>query len=53
MDLEAARVQGPSETPNDPAFPGSVPSFEHEHGALVRSQVGLLYQLQRILERFQ
>ena len=53
MDLEAAGIQGPSQTPNDPAFACRVPSFEHDHGALRRSQIGLLQQLQRMLHRFQ
>ena len=53
MDPEAAGIQGPSQTPNEPAFACRVPSFEHNHGALRCSQIGLLHQLQPMLHRFQ
>ena len=50
MDLEAPRVQSPSQTPNDPTFACRIPSFEYDHGALRGSQVSLLHHLQVALK---
>src|SRR5262249_19232506 len=50
VHLETARIERPAEPANHAALAGGVPSLEDDDSAIRRSQIGLLYALQRFLQ---
>jgi hypothetical protein len=50
MDFETPRIQNPSQTPDDAAFAGCIPSFEYDDSALRGPEVSLLDHLQFVLQ---
>jgi len=49
VHLEAAWIKRPSEAADHAALTRSVPAFQHDHGAMRRGEIGLLYKLKRLL----
>ncbi len=53
MDLEAAGVERPAETPHDTALARRIPSFEHDKRPVAAGEIGLLNKLKHPLKRGQ
>ena len=51
VDFETTRIESPAETPDDAALAGGIPSLKHEQCPLRSSEIRLLDELKRPLQR--